>query len=139
GAHHGINVEGLSCGNVWSKGTMEAGTFDTHRGMPFNTVRTQIVINNDGSHGGSSDAGPLYGARFAHWNITVTNERAGGVKIDTVAPRSATVGISTVRDFGQIDRPDFTGSLGSRLESYGTPAVTPPNLYVAQRQLRLGT
>ncbi|HEU4426140.1 MAG TPA: glycosyl hydrolase family 28-related protein, partial [Pilimelia sp.] len=46
GAHHGINVEGLSCGNVWSKGTMEAGTFDTHRGMPFNTVRTQIVINN---------------------------------------------------------------------------------------------
>jgi hypothetical protein len=39
------------------------------------------------------------------------------VKIDTVAPRSATVGISTVREFGQIDRPDFTGPLDSRLES----------------------
>ena len=138
GSHHGINVEALSCGNVWSKGNMAAGTFDTHRGMPFNNVRTEIVINNNSSHGGDSSSGPLYGARFTHWNVTVTNGRAGGVKIDTVAPRSATVGISTVRDFGQIDKPDFSGSLGSRLESYGNPAVSPPNLYLAQRQLRLG-
>ncbi|RSM90553.1 hypothetical protein DMH04_03550 [Kibdelosporangium aridum] len=134
--HHGINVEGLSCGNVWSRGRMEAGTFDTHRGLPFGNVRTEVEIFNDGSHGGSADAGPLYGARFAHWNITVTNQRAGCVKIDHVAPCSATVGISTVREFGQIDRPDFAGPLESKLESYGTTAVHPPNLHRAQRALR---
>jgi hypothetical protein len=134
--HHGINVEGLSCGNVWSKGRMEAGTFDTHRGLPFGNVRTEVVIFNDGSHGGSADAGPLYGARFAHWNVTVTNERAGCVRIDQVAPKSATVGISTVRDFGQIDRPDFTGPLESRLECYGDITVSPQNLHIAQRALR---
>jgi hypothetical protein len=138
-AHHGINVEGLSSGNAWSAGRLENGTFDTHRGLPFGNVRTQITINNDSSHGGSSDAGPLYGARFTHWNITVTNERANGIKIDGVAPKSATVGISQVRDFGQVDQPDFTGALGSRLASYGTTAVDPPNLYLAQRQLRLGS
>jgi hypothetical protein len=134
--HHGINVEGLSCGNVWSRGRMLAGTFDTHRGLPFGNVRTEVEIFNDGAHGGSADAGPLYGARFAHWNVTVTNERAGCVRIDQVAPMSATVGISTVRDFGQIDRPDFTGALQSRLESYGSTDVTPPNLHRAQRALR---
>ena len=135
-AHHGINVEGLSSGNVWSQGVMDAGTFDTHRGLPFGNVRTDIVINNDGAHGGSANAGPLYGARFTHWNVTVTNQRAGCVRIDQVAPSSATVGISEVRDFGQIDKPDFAGPLDSRLESYGTPAVDPPNLYQAQRRLR---
>jgi hypothetical protein len=134
--HHGINVEGLSCGNVWSKGRMEAGTFDTHRGLPFGNARTEVVIFNDGSHGGSADAGPLYGARFAHWNVTVTNERAGCVRIDQVAPRSATVGISTVRNFGQIDVPDFTGPLESRLECYGDITVSPQNLHTAQRALR---
>ncbi|MFB9905010.1 glycosyl hydrolase family 28-related protein [Allokutzneria oryzae] len=134
--HHGINVEGLSCGNVWSRGRMEAGTFDTHRGLPFHNVRTEVEIFNDGNHGGSANAGPLYGARFTHWNVKVTNERAGCVKIDHVAPCSATVGISTVREFGQIDKPDFSGALNSRLESYGTTDVNPPNLYEAQRRLR---
>ncbi|MFF3125136.1 glycosyl hydrolase family 28-related protein [Streptomyces sp. NPDC057908] len=136
--HHGINVEGLSCGNVWSRGRMDAGTFDSHRGLPFGNVRTEVTILNDGAHGGSADAGPLYGARFAHWNVTVTNERAGCVKIDEVAPYSATVAISTVRPFGQIDKPDFTGDLHSRLEAYGTPGAgpgRPRNLYEAQRAL----
>ncbi|WHT19253.1 glycosyl hydrolase family 28-related protein [Crossiella sp. CA-258035] len=134
--HHGINVEGLSCGNVWSKGVMEAGTFDTHRGLPFANVRTEVSVFNDGNHGGSANAGPLYGARFTHWNVTVTNGRAGCVKIDHVAPYSATVGISEVTEFGQIDKPDFTGPLNSRIESYGNPAVNPPNLHRAQRELR---
>ncbi|WP_435242057.1 glycosyl hydrolase family 28-related protein [Streptomyces cucumeris] len=134
--HHGIDVEGLSCGNVWSRGQMAAGTFDTHRALPFGNVRTEITINNNGLHGGSDDAGPLYGARFTHWNIEVTNKRAGCVKIDDVAPYSATVGISKVTNSGQTDRPDFSGPLRSRLESYGDTSVTPANLYVAQRDLR---
>ncbi|MGW1882174.1 glycosyl hydrolase family 28-related protein [Streptomyces sp. NPDC001970] len=133
---HGINVEGLSSYNVWSRGVMEMGTFDTHRGMPFANVRTEITVDNNGRHGGDASAGPLYGARFTHWNVTVTNERAGLVRIDGIAPYSATVGISTVREFDQIDVPDFTGALNSRIEAYGSPgAVRPRNLYEAQRAL----
>ncbi|MFE2634240.1 glycosyl hydrolase family 28-related protein [Streptomyces scopuliridis] len=134
---HGINVEGLSSCNVWSRGRMEMGTFDTHRGMPFANVRTEITVSNDGRHGGDAIAGPLYGARFAHWNVTVTNERAGLIKIDEIAPYSVTAGISEVREFDQIDVPDFQGELHTRLEAYGSPGdIRPRNLYEAQRELR---
>ncbi|MER8071457.1 glycosyl hydrolase family 28-related protein [Streptomyces sp. NPDC094034] len=134
---HGINVEGLSSYNVWSRGRMEMGTFDTHRGMPFANVRTEITVSNDGRHGGDAIAGPLYGARFAHWNITVTNQRAGLIKIDEIAPYSVTAGISEVREFDQIDVPDFQGELHTRLEAYGSPGdLRPRNLYEAQRELR---
>ncbi|WP_367043358.1 glycosyl hydrolase family 28-related protein [Streptomyces sp. Je 1-332] len=133
---HGINVEGLSSYNVWSRGEMEMGTFDSHRGMPFANVRTDITVENNGRHGGDTSAGPLFGARFTHWNIRVTNERAGLVKIDGLAPYSATVGINEVREFDQIDVPDFSGDLHARLELYGTTnAVRPRNLYEAQRDL----
>ncbi|MES4886482.1 glycosyl hydrolase family 28-related protein [Streptomyces sp. NPDC096012] len=134
---HGINVEGLSSHNVWSRGDMRMGTFDSHRGLPFANVRTDITVNNDGRHGGDASAGPLFGARFTHWNIRVVNGRAGLMKIDGLAPYSATVGINAVTEFGQIDVPDFTGDLHSRLELYGTTdAVRPRNLYEAQRALR---
>ncbi|MFD9501156.1 glycosyl hydrolase family 28-related protein [Streptomyces sp. NPDC060035] len=133
---HGINVEGLSSYNVWSNGQMAMGTFDSHRGMPFANVRTDITVENNGRHGGDASAGPLFGARFTHWNIRVTNGRAGLMRIDGLAPYSATVGISEVTEFDQIDVPDFTGDLHTRLEAYGTPqAVRPHNLYEAQRAL----
>lgn len=49
---------------------------------------------------------------------------------------SATVGINEVTEFDQIDVPDFSGPLHSRLELYGTTdAVRPRNLYEAQREL----
>ncbi|MFF9770504.1 glycosyl hydrolase family 28-related protein [Streptomyces sp. NPDC014636] len=133
---HGINVEGLSSYNVWSRGDMRMGTFDSHRGLPFADVRTDITVNNDGRHGGDASAGPLFGARFTHWNIRVTNGRAGLMRIDGLAPYSATVGLNEVREFDQIDVPDFTGDLHSRLELYGTTdAVRPRNLHEAQRAL----
>ncbi|MFF4901114.1 glycosyl hydrolase family 28-related protein [Streptomyces sp. NPDC001068] len=133
---HGINVEGLSSYNVWSRGEMRMGTFDSHRGLPFANVRTDITVDNDGRHGGDANAGPLFGARFTHWNVRVTNGRAGLMRLDGLAPWSATVGLNTVTDFDQIDVPDFTGDLHSRLELYGTwDAVRPRNLYEAQRAL----
>jgi hypothetical protein len=135
---HGINVEGLSSYNVWAGGRMDMGTFDTHRGLPFACVRTDITCENDGQHGGDLSAGPLYGARFTHWNITVTNGRAGCVRIDGIAPFSATVAVSAVEEFGQTDIPDFEGPLHARLQSYGTPgpaADVPADLYRAQREL----
>ncbi|MFI1371733.1 glycoside hydrolase family 55 protein [Streptomyces longwoodensis] len=131
---HGINVEGLSSYNVWSRGDMRMGTFDSHRGLPFADVRTDITVTNDGRHGGDASAGPLFGARFTHWNIRVTNGRAGLVRIDGLAPYSATVGIDEVREFDQTDVPDFDGDLHSRLALYGTSdVVRPRNLYEAQR------
>ncbi|MFJ5534582.1 glycosyl hydrolase family 28-related protein [Streptomyces sp. NPDC093261] len=133
---HGINVEGLSSYNVWSRGEMQMGTFDSHRGLPFADVRTDITVNNNGRHGGDASAGPLFGARFTHWNIRVTNGRAGLMRLDGLAPWSATVGLNEVTEFDQIDVPDFTGDLHSRLELYGTTdVVRPRNLYEAQREL----
>ncbi|MFF7599308.1 glycosyl hydrolase family 28-related protein [Streptomyces mirabilis] len=133
---HGINVEGLSSYNVWSRGDLRMGTFDSHRGLPFANVRTDITVDNNGRHGGDASAGPLFGARFTHWNIRVTNGRAGLMKIDGLAPYSATVGLNEVTEFDQIDVPDFTGDLHSRLELYGTTdVVRPRNLYEAQRDL----
>ncbi|QOV37458.1 hypothetical protein IM697_03190 [Streptomyces ferrugineus] len=133
---HGINVEGLSSHNVWSRGDMRMGTFDSHRGLPFANVRTDITVHNNGRHGGDASAGPLFGARFTHWNVRVTNGRAGMIRLDGLAPYSATVGINEVREFDQIDVPDFAGDLHSRLELYGTTdAVRPRNLYDAQRAL----
>lgn len=132
---HGINVEGLSSYNVWSRGEMEMGTFDSHRGMPFANVRTDITVNNNGRHGGDASAGPLFGARFTHWNIRVTNQR-GLMRLDGLAPYSATVAVNTVREFDQTDVPDFTGDLHARLELYGdevSDTVRPRNLYDAQR------
>ncbi|WP_345124611.1 glycosyl hydrolase family 28-related protein, partial [Streptomyces chiangmaiensis] len=133
---HGINVEGLSSYNVWSRGEMQMGTFDSHRGLPFANVRTDITVNNNGRHGGDASAGPLFGARFTHWNVRVTNGRAGLMKIDGLAPYSATVALNEVTEFDQIDVPDFTGDLHSRLELYGTTdVVRPRNLHEAQREL----
>ncbi|MFE6173015.1 glycosyl hydrolase family 28-related protein [Streptomyces sp. NPDC056464] len=133
---HGINVEGLSSYNVWSRGDMRMGTFDSHRGLPFANVRTDITVDNNGRHGGDASAGPLFGARFTHWNVRVTNGRAGMIRLDGLAPYSATVGLSEVREFDQIDVPDFTGDLRARLELYGTTdVVRPRNLYDAQRAL----
>jgi hypothetical protein len=112
------------------------GTFDSHRGLPFANVRTDITVNNDGRHGGDATAGPLFGARFTHWNVRVTNGRAGLMKIDQLAPYSATVGLNTVTEFDQTDVPDFPGDLHARLELYGTAGVVRPrNLYDAQREL----
>lgn len=59
------------------------------------------------------------------------------MRIDGLAPCSATVGIDEVREFDQIDVPDFAGDLHTRLELYGSPgAVRPRNLYEAQRGLK---
>lgn len=75
------------------------------------------------SHG---TTGPLFGARITHGNIRVVNERAGLRKIDGLAPYGATVGIGEVREFGQIDVPDFTGDPHTRLEAYGSPEAVRP-------------
>jgi hypothetical protein len=71
---HGINTEYLSTGNVWTRGVMMHGTFDSHRAMSFESLRNDITVANDGTPGGGGQAGPFLGARVVHWNIRVSGK-----------------------------------------------------------------
>ncbi|WP_327583787.1 glycoside hydrolase family 55 protein [Nonomuraea sp. NBC_00507] len=130
--HHGLNVEGLSSGNVWRRGRMAEGTFDTHRALPFENARTDITLVNNGRVGGSAASGPLFGARIAHWNVRVTSGSAYAVTIADVAPRSVTVGVQGTNGTASELPPDFAGDLENLLVEQGSrPGVT--DLYAAQR------
>lgn len=132
--YHGINTEGLSAGNVWSNGIMD-GTFDSHKALPFDSVRTAIRVANTGSTGGAGDAGPRWGARICHWNIDVTNGRAHAIRLEEHAPASAMVAIRGTTAI--TDHPkDFPGPLNSVVAALDA-TVLPPNLYEAQLRARL--
>ncbi|MEV1243937.1 glycosyl hydrolase family 28-related protein [Nonomuraea sp. NPDC049750] len=130
--HHGLNLEGLSSGNVWRRGTMTEGTFDSHRALPFENARTNITLVNNGRVGGSAASGPLFGARITHWNIRITGGSPYAITIADVAPRSLTVGVQGTTGTVSELAPDFTGDLENLLADHGTrPRVT--DLYAAQR------
>jgi hypothetical protein len=134
--HHGLNLEGLSSGNVWRRGRMAEGTFDTHRALPFENARTNIALVNNGRVGGSGASGPLFGARIAHWNVQISSGSPYAITIADVAPRSVTVGVQGTVDTDSELTPDFAGDLENLLADHGVrPRVT--DLYAAQRD-RLG-
>ncbi|MFG1818421.1 glycosyl hydrolase family 28-related protein [Kribbella sp. NPDC049174] len=133
--HHGLNLEGLSAGNVWRRGRMAEGTFDTHRAMPFENARTDITLVNNGRVGGSAASGPLFGARIAHWNIRITSGSPYAIHLADVAPRSITVGLQGLTGNASGLPRDFQGDLENGTYLLGQrPAVA--DLYSAQRQLR---
>lgn len=133
--HHGLNLEGLSAGNVWRRGRMAEGTFDTHRAMPFENARTDITLVNNGRVGGSAASGPLFGARIAHWNVRITSGSPYALTIADVAPRSATVGIQGATGTDSELTPDFPGDLENVVADHDLrPSVA--DLYAAQRTLR---
>jgi PKD repeat protein len=70
---HGLNTEWLSTGNVWSRGTMNQGTFDSHRALSFDMLRTDITLTNnqESRPGGATTAGPFVGRRVTHWNVRI--------------------------------------------------------------------
>lgn len=130
--HHGLNLEGLSAGNVWRRGRMAEGTFDTHRAMPFENARTDITLANNGRVGGSAASGPLFGARIAHWNIRITSGVPYAIDLADVAPRSITVGVQGLAAAGSGLPRDFPGDLENGTYQLGSrPSVT--DLYAAQR------
>ena len=138
---HGINVEGLSSGNVWRRGTMHTGTFDSHRGLPFENLRTDIVlVNKDAVPGGAFEAGPQFGARTVHWGITVTGGETLGMDITDVAPRSLTAGITGLSEPGSRLRgvPSnsyFEGDLESERLAFGTDLGGDRDLLELQRTI----
>jgi hypothetical protein len=90
---HGINTEGLSSGNVWRRGKMAHGTFDSHCGMSFDSVRTDIELQNDGKPGGAGSAGPFLGRRVVHWNIRITGGDGSWVNQPEQLSLGALVGV----------------------------------------------
>ncbi|GAA0572582.1 hypothetical protein HPO96_17920 [Kribbella sandramycini] len=130
--HHGLNLEGLSAGNVWRRGKMAEGTFDTHRAMPFENARTDITLVNNGRVGGSAASGPLFGARIAHWNVRITSGSPYAIHLTDVAPRSITVGLQGLTSTASGLPRDFQGDLeNATYLPDARPAV--PDLYAAQR------
>lgn len=135
--YHGINTEDLSTGNVWRKGTMKHGTFDSHRAMSFEFLRTDITLSNDtGTPGGANDAGPFVGARVVHWNIRVTGKRAEWVYQPDCLTQGALVGIQGVSPERKAAWAMPTGDKGVIIADDGKPPI-PPDLFEAQLQLRL--
>jgi hypothetical protein len=138
---HGINVEMLSSGNVWRRGMLHTGTFDSHRGLPFENLRTDItLVNKDAVPGGAFDAGPLFGARTVHWGIDVLSGETMGMEITDVAPRSLTAGITGLAERGSRLRgvPSnayFLGDLESECLAFGTDLGAARDLLDLQRAL----
>jgi uncharacterized repeat protein (TIGR02543 family) len=149
---NGINSEWMSAGNVWTRLDMEKGTFDSHRMMSFDYVRTDLVLDNPAAArpGGASQAGPHTGRRAVHWNITVrdsdrTPERRGEWVYD---PEQYTYGAQIgIQGADPLFRSDpSTPSIwampaGDKNMRIGDDGVVPaiPNLYDAQLALRLGS
>ncbi len=138
---HGINVEVLSSGNVWRRGTLQTGTFDSHRGLPFENLRTNItLVNKDAVPGGAFDAGPLFGARTVHWGIEVLSGATMCIEVSDVAPRSLTAGITGLREPGSRLRnvPSnayFLGELESERLAFGVDLHDARDLLDLQRSL----
>jgi hypothetical protein len=126
---HGINIEGFSMGNVWSRGTLEHGTWDTHRMLPLENVVTELVIYNDGATGGRADAGPRMGARQTAWNVRVTNNDCSVVGEPSLMPSGAIVGLRGCRPTAE-ENSDCVVAESGKIPS-------PMNLYEAQRAVRL--
>ena len=139
--HHGISVEDQSTGVVYRNGDMTFGTFDSHRFMPFDVLRTNISLNNDeGGPGGASDFGPFVGKNVVHWNIDITGTTNRGAWVNHPETHSmgALVGVRGAPE--DYTTPLFgmePGPKGTIIADAGsTPAIA--DLYQAQFDLREG-
>ncbi len=136
--HHGINTEGASSGNVWRAGVMADGTFDSHCMMSFDSVRTDIKVNNTGNPGGAKDHGPFVGRRMVSWNIDITNNNAEWIAQPAIFPTGAIVGIrGAALDLKATDLWHMPDGLdkGCVIADIGTKPAA-PDLYEAQLMLR---
>ncbi len=134
---HGLNVEGLSSGNVYRRGVLHTGTFDSHRALPFENLRTDITITNkDAVPGGALTAGPYFGARTVNWGVAVTNGNNLCIDVSDVSPRSITAGITGLSKPGSIlpqAGMDFAGDLESETLAFGVDLGEVRDLLEVQR------
>ncbi len=156
---HGLNVEGFSSGNVWRRGVMIHGSFDFHRGLSYESIRTDITLSNDGKPGGNDSAGPRLGARCVHWNLRVTRREVCSPSMPGVPPHPQVPGRhiyqpDLVSDGALVGVQGCEPCLEEAREPWGTLAMVPgdknclvadhglvpepPDLYQAQFDLRTG-
>jgi len=142
---HGLSMQDFANGNVFRKGTMAHGTFDSHRGLPFDNVRTDIAIHVDGTPGGDSDSGPFQGRRCVNWNVRVTTNpedrknRAQYIVGSEYYPQGALVGIQgKPENYTAATRPWAmpAGIASAAVEATGQEP-NPADVYVAQWALRV--
>lgn len=151
--HHGVGAQSMASGNVWRSGVMKNGTFDYHKGMPFDSIRTNIQISNSGRTGGPSSGGPFTGRRIVHWNIEVVDNRNGYASASSVYlpyrfSHGALVGVygegvdNTVVEKQMVKRRKRDpNAVDLRLIENGTQVsdmgkvVWPLDLYVAQKEM----
>lgn len=137
---HGINTEWLSSGNVWRRARMLKGTFDSHRALSFDSIRTDITLANDADGaGGANEAGPFLGKRVVHWNVRVENSPrpnpAEFVCQPEGHPMGALVGIQGVAPMATPPPAMPRGDKGCLQLDFGK-VPTPPDLFEAQLKLR---
>jgi hypothetical protein len=139
---HGINTEWLSSGNVWHQGSLSRGTFDSHRGLSFDSIRTDIDLRNDegSAPGGADEAGPYLGKRVVHWNVRIHDSDRGdpGAYVNQPAclPLGALVGVSGAPVSSAAAPGDGPGLKGCLVVDNGkTPQ--PSDLFQAELVLRL--
>jgi hypothetical protein len=144
---NGMNTEWLSSGNVWSRFDMDRGTFDSHRMMAFDGIRTEIRLRNpsDSRPGGNREAGPFTGRRLVHWNIEVTDsdrpqaERGMWVLDPEQYVSTVMAGIQGAPVFRRESLFGMPpGDKDVRIVDKGRIAE-PRNLFEAQRRLRFGS
>ncbi|MCC5807972.1 MAG: hypothetical protein JJU00_16720 [Opitutales bacterium] len=146
---NGISTEWLSTGNVWTRGDMGTGTFDCHRLISFDFVRTDITMVNP-SHsrpGGAATAGPFVGRRGVHWNVRISgSDRPEGQEGEWVYhpvqyTYGAQIGIQGAPPYTANNSNPWAMPPGDKAMLVGDDGVVPhpANLFDAQRQLRADT
>ncbi len=135
--HHGISVEDLATGITYRRGLMNHGTFDSHRYMPFDLLRTNITLYNDGSPGGASDTGPFVGKNVVHWNVDITGPSGEFVNEPDAHSMGSLVGIKGP----QNENCNWAMVCGEKGNIYADQNTTPviTDLYEKQRQHRKQT
>ena len=114
------------------------GTFDMHRVMPFEFIRTQIKIFDDGKPGGSNQAGPLQGARAVHWNLEIAHSNEWVYQTD-VMPMCALVGVRGMPiNKSPAKAAMVNGDKGCLVADEGK-IPQPQDLFEAQLRLKLST
>jgi hypothetical protein len=137
---HGLNTEWFSSGNVWHKIKMCKGTFDSHRALSFDSLRTDIDLANDDAcnPGGATEAGPYMGKKMVHWNVRIVGTNRGVfVNHPDCLPMGALVGMQGAPRCTELPPAMVPGDKGCLIVDEGK-VPNPPDLYEAQLKLRLG-
>ena len=139
--YEALSINYRSSGNVFRDGVLYYGTFDSHRGMPFDNIRTNItLIRNIGNAGGNERAGPRNGKRLVHWNIHVLNPEASE---KVFQPDDLSMGVLMgIHGISPSLKPAAGKSMppGDKNVIIGDVGLipSPPDLYLEQLKLRTG-